>query len=379
MNVIFLRCVDRLLFWLLIILLIILFFPFKYIFLHKKIAIVSHPKKILVIRLWALWSSLLTFPMIKQLEEHYGKNIQYDLLATSRNMWIFKNQWYFNNIYNLFSLKGVMKMIANIKSYDIVIDSEEYFKISSLVALWVGKITIGYGNLWIRRITYTDPMYYSLYEHNLINCIWLLKSLDIDVYNPEIMEKLIYHPKDTIGVNQFLQSFSNKKILCLHTWWAETSPDRFWSKEKWIKLIKELNVKYRNEVIILLSGTKFEEYLIKELLQRIWKPDNVINICWKFNLFEFAYLLEKCNVMVSNDTGPMHLAAAMGTKTIGLFWPNLPQIFGPWPLDKNVSLYKGTGHIYIKPHLGLFEKDMSHSIDEINPKDVLEAILRLWI
>jgi ADP-heptose:LPS heptosyltransferase len=58
----------------------------------KKKHIIQHPKTILIVRLWALGSSLLTFPMIKQLQDYYGKDVQYDLLATSRNIGVFKNQ-----------------------------------------------------------------------------------------------------------------------------------------------------------------------------------------------------------------------------------------------------------------------------------------------
>jgi len=100
----------------------------------------------------------------------------------------------------------------------------------------------------------------------------------------------------------------------------------------------------------------------------------VINICWIFNLFWFAYLLEKCDLMVSNDTGPMHLAAAMWTKTIGLFWPNLPMRFWPYPLDKNISLYKWNGKAYINVHLWKFEEDVDFNIEKIEIEDVLENI-----
>jgi lipopolysaccharide heptosyltransferase II len=42
-----------------------------------------------------------------------------------------------------------------------------------------------------------------------------------------------------------------------------------------------------------------------------------------------AEILRRCQLVVSNDTGVMHLAAAMGTPTVGLFGPNTPQRYAP--------------------------------------------------
>lgn len=45
---------------------------------------------------------------------------------------------------------------------------------------------------------------------------------------------------------------------------------------------------------------------------------------------ELAHLLSRCAVYVGNDTGPMHLAAAMGIAVVGLFGPSDPRRVGPW-------------------------------------------------
>jgi hypothetical protein len=81
---------------------VLLLFPLKYLSPGHRNKL-QNPKKILVIRLWAMGSSILSFPMIKQLEDYYGDSVQYDLLATSRNIGVFKNQGYFDHAYNLFS------------------------------------------------------------------------------------------------------------------------------------------------------------------------------------------------------------------------------------------------------------------------------------
>lgn len=360
--------------------LILMLFWLKYIFVGQKKHLISHPKKILVIRLWALGSSLLTFPMIKQLQHHYGKDVQYDLLATSRNIGVFKNQWYFGQIYNLFSLRGVWQMLLSFKKYDIVVDAEEYFRISSLVSLWVAKVSVGYANIGIRKLAYVHPSYYSEQQHNIVNCLSLLTPLWITIQPPECMEKLVYQEKDTIKVDRFLLDIRHSaldfRLICLHTWWAETSPDRFRASDNWIQLIQEIDRKYWDKVVILLTGTAFEQSWAQHILDMLPSTirGHVISLCGKSTTFELAYLLTQCDLMISNDTWPMHLAAAMGTKTIGLFWPNIPQIFGPWPLQKNISLYKGTGKIYIQPHLWVFQTDITHTINNISPNDVLQYI-----
>jgi len=369
MNVKTLRFLDKYIVGFLILIL----FRLKYFSVSKR-----KPKKILVIRLRALGSSLLSFPMIKQLENHYGKDVQYDLLATSRNIWVFKNQWYFTQIYNIFSLKWFLNTLFSFKKYDIVIDVEEYFRISAFMALWLGKKTIGFGNMWSRKVAYTNPIIYNDQQHTILTFLDLLKPLDIKIYIPQTMEPLIYYPKDEKKVVSFLDQYPHKKFVCMHTWWAETAKERAWPTYKRIELIKILLKDYK-EIVILLSWTYFEKKIAQDIAGwlTVIEQKSVINICWIFNLYEFAFLLKQCNLMISNDTGPMHLAAAMWTKTIGLFGPEMPSKFGPWPLNKNIWLYKWDGKACIKVHLAVWQKDTHYSVNKITSDDVLYEINKL--
>lgn len=370
MMISFFRFIDKYLIWFFL----LIFFRLKHIPFVNKNKIKQSPKKILVIRLWALWSSLLTFPMIKQLQHHYGKDVQYDLLATSRNIGVFKNQWYFGQIYNLFSLKGMLKMILSFKKYDIVIDAEEYFMVSSFFSLWTGKINVWYTNIMIRWLAYNSGIQYNDQQHSLVTTLDLIKKIGIDYKKPEYMEPLVYTQKDTIKVDDFLSRFT-WTFICIHAGWAETAKERAWPQTKRIQLILTLCEKYP-DMYIFLSGTNFEKDIVQNILHELPKKyhTHVLNICWKFTLFEFAYLLKKCSLMVSNDTWPMHLAAAMKTKTIGLFGPELPRKFGPWPLGKNVWLYKWKWKAFINVHLAQWKKDNEYSIDKISVDDVMREI-----
>ncbi|MDD9975150.1 MAG: lipopolysaccharide heptosyltransferase II [Candidatus Poribacteria bacterium] len=78
---------------------------------------------------------------------------------------------------------------------------------------------------------------------------------------------------------------------------------------------------------ILFVGVKDEIQIITEIQARM--RGESINIAGETTLTQLASILHKCSVFIGNDSGPMHLAAAVGIHTIGLYGPGDPTRFGP--------------------------------------------------
>ena len=96
---------------------------------------------------------------------------------------------------------------------------------------------------------------------------------------------------------------------------------KMWPIENFIELAKRLNKK------IVITGIK-SEY---ELAQKIVKEcQNVENLCGKLSIKELPYLINNLKVLVTNDTGTMHLAVALKTPTISLFSPTNASLIGPY-------------------------------------------------
>jgi ADP-heptose:LPS heptosyltransferase len=77
-------------------------------------------------------------------------------------------------------------------------------------------------------------------------------------------------------------------------------------------------------------------------------PDGTfLNLTGNTSLTSLPALLTKADWVISNDSGPMHLAAAMGLKTIGLFGPTDPRQYGPYPLKspKNYTIQAPVGDL----------------------------------
>ncbi len=69
---------------------------------------------------------------------------------------------------------------------------------------------------------------------------------------------------------------------------------------------------------IIVTGKGEEQSLVKQVIQAMHYP--AINMCNQLTLPQLTGLLSLATFVVSNDTGPLHLAYALGTPTIGLFW-----------------------------------------------------------
>lgn len=104
-------------------------------------------------------------------------------------------------------------------------------------------------------------------------------------------------------------------------------PDKIWPAERFRELARQLE----NAVTVWGPG---EEKLAEQIGARMTPPTN---------LRELAFILRHARAVVGADTGPLHLAAALGTKVVGLYGPTNPRRNGPWgQLEHCVNRFETT-------------------------------------
>ncbi|PIQ96389.1 MAG: hypothetical protein COV67_09805 [Nitrospinae bacterium CG11_big_fil_rev_8_21_14_0_20_56_8] len=91
------------------------------------------------------------------------------------------------------------------------------------------------------------------------------------------------------------------------------------------RLIEEHNAK------ILLFGVESESVLAREIFSLTHRKDRIVDLTGKTNISQLTALLKKCRYLITNDTGTMHIASALGTPIVGLFFAHAhPYETGPY-------------------------------------------------
>jgi lipopolysaccharide heptosyltransferase II len=98
-----------------------------------------------------------------------------------------------------------------------------------------------------------------------------------------------------------------------------------WSSERYAEIVRWLAQEKRARVVMF--GGKDEAVLAEQIAISSGVP--IINFCGKTGIQELSWLLSQCTALLSNDTGVMHVGAAVGTPVIALFGPTSPLAFGP--------------------------------------------------
>jgi heptosyltransferase-2 len=107
-----------------------------------------------------------------------------------------------------------------------------------------------------------------------------------------------------------------------------------WYPDRFGELGKRLSEKWQTK--LLLFGKEEERPIIHEILKHMGTKG--IDLSGKTGLLQLAALMERCALLVTNDTGTMHVATAVGTPVVAIFGSTPPLTTGPW----------GEGHVVVK-------------------------------
>jgi ADP-heptose:LPS heptosyltransferase len=106
---------------------------------------------------------------------------------------------------------------------------------------------------------------------------------------------------------------TTRPIVVIHP--GATDPRRRWPVDKFAIVAEGLAAR---GAIIVLTGTKSEKKLADNIIEEMSSP--VINLVGKLSINGLVGLLFRSSLLVSNDTGPLHLAMALVKKTVGIYW-----------------------------------------------------------
>ncbi|HEY2328421.1 MAG TPA: lipopolysaccharide heptosyltransferase II [Verrucomicrobiae bacterium] len=112
---------------------------------------------------------------------------------------------------------------------------------------------------------------------------------------------------------------------------AEYGPAKRWPADHFIATAIELQNR-TNCIWLILGGksdTELAAYISTKIASRVSHNAQPINHAGKTSLRELMALLKICRVILTNDTGPMHLAAALGTPVVAPFGSTSPELTGP--------------------------------------------------
>ncbi len=263
-----------------------------------------------------------------------------------------KNCPYVNKvlIYEKNRLKNFIKLKK--EKFDTVFLLSGSFE-SALFCYLLGiKNRIGYPHDH-RDFLLTQRIFEKEKKHYVDYILYILESLDYKITNrsPEIFIK------DETNNYDFL--FRDKIPVVGITYASIANDARKWPKEYILDLSKKLVAK--GFKVVLLGKTKDDINFF---------DDNIINLVNKTNLLEFVSIVKKLYTYISVATGGIHIAGALGVRTIGLYIPG--DEFGWSPYSKNsIVISKNVFCSPCNPHKMKYCKD-NICMKKIFPEDILK-------
>lgn len=356
--------------------------------LNNKVVQKEEPKTFLIIKMVGMGDAVMVLTVIDCLKRRMP-NSNIIALTTPITAGIWEKQPCFNKVIDydiLGEQKGIynlIKLVCHLRKeqIDCVIDFEPYVRMTAMLSMFTGaaqRIGFYYGNSY-RKNAFTDPVALDPKVHRMKAHMALLAPLGIqmDVHS---LKPLFVPDEDRVILRQWLHKKeiqNGHRIVVIHPGSGERGKTRRWPEENFIKLTS-LMLRDTDSTVIF-CGSEMEKNLTDSIC-KIVNSDRAMSAAGELSITTLAALLYQSILFIGNDTGPMHLAAAMGIPTIGLFGPETPVRYGPFG-DKNIDFY---GSVPCSPcisiHLGQVPDCHEQSpicMAEIKPNDVWKVAQRI--
>ena len=151
-----------------------------------------------------------------------------------------------------------------------------------------------------------------------------------------------------------------------------SKPAKRWSLKKFALLAEQLHKCYDMTTILLGAGA-CEKALAEEIVRTVRTVRTagleIVNLVDRTSLQEMMEIIRGARLAVGNDSGPLHIAAALAVPVVGLYGPTDPVVVGPYGQMDGVVMAGSSGRRRRR-----YSRQSEHRIDNITVKQVLETV-----
>lgn len=278
----------------------------------------KNPSSILVIRPGGIGDAVLLVPTIQALKKRYP-DAEIDILAEKRNREVFT---FCPEIANILTYEKAGDLFSLFRRrYDITIDTEQWYRLSAVVAYLLGSpVRIGFetnirGELFTDTVGYEENRYEGKSFLNLISS--LTGEIGLNWDKPFISVPSAIFEKS----KKLLLPLAGRKIAAVFP--GGSIPEKLWGAKNFEKLSQRLLNK--GYAIMIIGGEK--EKKDGDLISK--NLAGALNLCGNVSLIETASALKQASLLITGDSGIMHIAFALGVKTLSLFGPGNAKKWAP--------------------------------------------------
>lgn len=283
-------------------------------------------KRILIVKLSALGDVILSVPSIRAVRERFP-DAWISVLVGRKSRKIIRNCPYVNDaiVYEeegprLWSALKMAMLLAK-EDFDIVLDLQNN-RLSHLIAFLCGARTrAGHDNgkwsfLLNRRARGSSGAMPPL-EHQFM----VLKLLGIETVDKKL--ELWTEKDEEASVSDFMRSqwvAPSQTLVGINPGSSPRWPTKQWPIENFAKLCDELA---KHNIRVVITGSREDAALAEELLRQT--RNKPINAVGKTTITELISLVRRCQVFISSDSAPMHIASGVNVPLIAIFGPTDPR------------------------------------------------------
>lgn len=325
----------------------------------------SEIKKILCIKPRGIGDVVLSTIVLDNLHNHFS-NTRIDYLTEHFAKPALKYNPLINKILTMQKTEFPLKVAWRIRKekYDMIIDLWSNPRTAQITFFSGAKFKVGYayrGRKYAYNILGTSEKgeHHSA-EHNLE----LLKPLGVNIVSKKIhyyvgeIEKLV--------ADEFFNENNLNDKLVFGIIPAGGWDSKRCDKSKWVEICKEAIKNFNCKILVLWGpGDESDADFIKSNL-----GDDCL-LAPKSTLPQMAALISKCKFVIANDSGPMHISAALNIPTLGIFGPTNPKAHGPYSSNSDYIIKEDLHCIICNKLVCPLQHECMR---ELNAKDVMGKI-----